>query len=382
MFKDKPINVFFLKILILALPLGLILAISFKFLIHSKEIYSNIDSLVDCQSNQNLCQIGLKYSSPTVQYKLLSILRKKPKIIALGTSRSMAFRSKFFKSGIFFNSGGGVVRLPDFRKFLSRIPKENSPKVAILGFDQYFFNKKWDPISGEGINIDFKKNYTFSYVLSEALTSSINDLTNIELITKILSLKSNSIGVTALDKNSGFLNDGSYHYGHIIADPHNPSHEDYQYKDTIHRIKNQIYRFEGGHEVNPDAIHELELLLKEFKSRNIHVVGFLPPYAHKIFDLLKKSGNHQYIFKIYEAIQNLFIKNGFSLFDATDLQSLGASDEETIDGFHGSEKAYLRLLVMMAENDPILKTYTEDLNMLKEKIKTSSPLQVYPKDQF
>jgi len=65
------------------------------------------------------------------------------------------------------------------------------------------------------------------------------------------------------------------------------------------------------------------------------------------------------------------------------LASLGASDEETLDGFHGSEKAYLRLFIKMAENDKILGFCGQDLKYLNERLNSSKgPFSVFGNDEF
>lgn len=47
-----------------------------------------------------------------------------------------------------------------------------------------------------------------------------------------------------------------------------------------------------------------------------------------------------------------FAGRGFSFFDGTNASALGSGDNEMIDGFHGSDTTYARLLLRMASRDP------------------------------
>jgi len=83
-----------------------------------------------------------------------------------------------------------------------------------------------------------------------------------------------------------------------------------------------------------------------------------------------------YVFKLEPKLQPLFEKYGFHLFDFSDASLMGATDEEMIDGIHGSEKTYLRILIEMAKTDSILNSYVSSVD-LKEQLKEARPLEVF-----
>jgi hypothetical protein len=58
-------------------------------------------------------------------------------------------------------------------------------------------------------------------------------------------------------------------------------------------------------------------------------------------------------------LQPLFDRYAFELFDFSDIASVGSRDEETLDGFHGSEVAYLRMTLQMATTSRILSRYVD-----------------------
>ena len=133
---------------------------------------------------------------------------------------------------------------------------------------------------------------------------------------------------------------------------------DYLYNDTYKRIAAGNNKFEYASEVNPKALFELDNLLKFCAVNNIYVVAFLPPYANKVNEKMQQSGNYSYMSKIYPAAVSIFKKYGFELWDMTLLGKYGSDDGETIDGFHGGEVTYQKMLIYMIENNSRLKDYT------------------------
>ena len=54
--------------------------------------------------------------------------------------------------------------------------------------------------------------------------------------------------------------------------------------------------------------------------------------------------------------------------DMTFLKKYDSGDNETLDGFHGGEVSYLKMLVFLVENNSILKDHV-NLLKLKEELK-------------
>ena len=77
-----------------------------------------------------------------------------------------------------------------------------------------------------------------------------------------------------------------------------------------------------------------------------------------------------FIQEIVPAIQDGFDSYGFSLFDFSNPDTLNSLSKEFLDSSHGSEKTYLRLIIEMAEHDPVLQSYV-DLPFLKQSLRES-----------
>lgn len=373
---------FIIKFLIFLIPLLIIVSIPMSVLFGSKEHYQPIKVIKMQSSILKPVLFGQAYTDEMAYYKLNMVKEKNPQVVVLGTSRVMTFRSKFFKDEYrFVNAGGGITRINHFRIFLDNIPEENYPELLIIGLDQYFFNENWDDLKDD----DYKDNKIYVgneqspigiFLNSEKWLTIFKKIVK-DLISRKYSIKdifdSNdsiiSIGLNAIINNNGFLNDGSYRYGEIISNPENA--EDYKYKDTYTRIEKGIRRFEYGDEVNKNALEELELFLKDCQEKGINVIGFLPPYAHEIFEKMRDMReDYQYLFKLYNLINPIFEKYSYEFYDFSDIHSFGGTDNETIDGFHGSEKANLKLFIKIIEDGEILKGYT-DLDYLRLKLEES-----------
>jgi hypothetical protein len=93
---------------------------------------------------------------------------------------------------------------------------------------------------------------------------------------------------------------------------------------------------------------------------------------------MQKQDNHYiYIRSITPAIQHEFEMRGFSLFDFTDASVLNSPDEEFLDGNHGSEKTHARMILRMAEGDPVLGAYVDVARIRDALEKSRSNLEIF-----
>ncbi len=355
------------------MPLIVLLGFPCFVLYLSGELMS-VDKIIELQKQQKKpILFGRGYSNHVYYYKLNCLLaRDHVDVITFGTSRVMQFRSKFFKKDVsFYNTGGCVRRLDHLKQFLKMIPQSQEPKIIILGLDQDFFNNNSNMLKDKNKNVwiphntgskdifktSWKKVYTDFYKGKYSFKAIFQDNDNVK-----------RIGLMAISRDFGFRNDGSCYYGKYTYDPEFIKTWDYQFKDTFKIISEGSNHFEYGDNVSAHAVDELSNLLEECNRRGIYVIGFLPPFAHAVFIKMKSMGNkYKYLFKIEETLRPIFKKYQYSFFNFTDLASIGAPDSETLDGWHGSEKAYLRLLIKIAETDIKLKQYV-DLPYIKKKL--------------
>jgi hypothetical protein len=329
---------FILKTLLYLLPIALFLLPAYIALKVSGEL--------DDFSHEDIKQdqiLGLAYSDQAKDYKLHQILERKPEVLALGTSRIMQVREFFFKKGTrFFNGGGVITSARDLACLADEFRQTGyRPQLILASIDQNFFNANWNDVR-----------YPCQYHRSRHATQLFftNSLKNFyaDLYRRKISLgkvftASGRIGMNAIMKDNGFRYDGSYRYGNTA--------EKVFRGDTVSfvavekRIKKGINDFAWCREVNQDAINSLLQFVTYCEQNDIALVMFFPPFPNQIYQQMVTSGKYDYLLKLDSAMEHHRLR----VHNFSSLERLDATDREAIDGFHGSEVAYLRLIRALCE---------------------------------
>jgi hypothetical protein len=66
-------------------------------------------------------------------YKWRAVLERRPRVLALGSSRVMKFRAEMFgeDAADFYNAGGLVTSIEDLEQFVERLPADQTPRVVV-----------------------------------------------------------------------------------------------------------------------------------------------------------------------------------------------------------------------------------------------------------
>jgi hypothetical protein len=270
----------------------------------------------------------------------------------------------------FYNAGYTIRSISDFIPFIKRNLKNKYPKVLLIALDQWMFNKNWDNLS----NYDLRRNeWTKPFNKNASGSTLLNvwkDLFKGKYSLRIIQKNEKTkIGLNAIVNNKGFRKDGSILYGDQIIKliNHDSTAKDFNYSDTYSRIDNGIRKFQYGNQLNSKSLVVLNNLLNYCKKNNMFVVAILPPFADKVNRKMQESKKYKYMDSIFIKSNELFTKYGFELWDMTDLNKYSSNDQETIDGFHGGEVSYIKMLIYMVENGSMLKDFT-NLHKLKSNL--------------
>lgn len=247
--------------------------------------------------------------------------------------------------------------MTDFIPFLKTIPKEKYPKYLIISLDQWMFNKACDKLDNVSSGEKWKQGFRFypDFPTIKDLSGKIfqnkydwapeTNMDDIKLV-----------GFNAVMNHTGFRDDGSMFYGDqinkLLRD--DPSLRDHRFADTYSRIENGNRCFEYGENVNPAAIKELDGILKFCNDNGIYVVAFLPPFAEAVYQKMITSGKYNYLSQLYPAALGVFKKYRFELYDFSSVKMCDSNDSETIDGFHGGEVTYIKMLMKMLRSGSAL----------------------------
>ena len=306
-----------------------------------------------------------------------------PDIIALGTSRTMQFREEFFQGAVFYTFGGIGDSVDAMRDIFERISLSNTPKVVILGVDWDWLNPNYSHELPENAldsdNLLNRRMYLYKSLFREVRKNS-------KIRTRLLYPEFGevdaignrpTIGLSAAVNYDGFRKDGSYQYGEYILHPNSVEE---RFADTYQRIEKGERRFEAADHIDTHELVKLEALINHMRQRGCHVIVFLPPFPDQIYQRLMASDRHGAFMRQFEdAVKDLCAAQNISFFNFSNMAWLGASDAEAIDGFHGSERTYGRIVLQFQKDDVLAPyinaTYIEDC--LRE---SNHPFQIIPEN--
>lgn len=301
-------------------------------------------------------------------YKLEMAKLQKAQIITLGSSRVMTFRKEFFKDDIsFYNVGGAMPMIADGIAFIEELTLTYHPQIIIIGVDAWWLNPNFydkaqirrELIDGNEYE---QRKYLyaalFSFLTKEVMAFRIPQIFDKNWSTSIDNVEGRqTIGLSAASKSDGFRLDGSYQYGQYIS---GKIEYDKDFQDTLDRINKGTRRFQFARDIDMERLEKLENLINILKNKGIQVVLFLPPFANKIYLTMNNSPNHsEFINKFEQSIEALSRKMDIPFFNYSDILSVGAQDTETVDGFHGSDVSYARMLLNMSERNQLVESIVD-----------------------
>jgi len=357
-------------------PLLVFAAPALAILVASDESFVNVDQIASSTSDQPFL-VGFAYNEQHYGYLKHQRLTALPRqsVVALGSSRVLGFREEMFNSS-FFNAGYTIVSPWDFRTFLDEIPDDKLPRVLILGLDQFMFNSignRHRPPKDSGAWTARPRDdlHTAIRLVPDVYKDLVRGRISVGSVVAHAAGTGNSdaatpVGLNALINQKGMRNDGSFLYSSQVKQLLNsdPAARDYQFAQTLARVKRQGRRFEAGSDVDQKAVDEINRLLDFCEAKSISVVAFLPPFADAVWQSMQDSGNFEYMEKIESALRCHFEEYDFELYAFHSMSDCDSGDQEAIDGFHAGESVYLRMIIQMLKSGSVLNEYA-DLHQLE-----------------
>ena len=133
----------FLRVLALfLLPVALLYGLFAAVLVSTREL-AGMEEIVAATLDGSLTLYGTSHHENFATYKLRVTSALAPRLLVLGTSRSMQLRGEFFSEKSFYNAGGAVRNMADYEDFLRRLPEEALPETLLVVLDQNMFNTNW-----------------------------------------------------------------------------------------------------------------------------------------------------------------------------------------------------------------------------------------------
>jgi len=295
----------------------------------------NIDFVIDRQLDakaEKLILFNSGVNQEVFAYKTGLMREVEPEVVVLGSSRAMQVREQFFARP-FINLGGafrGVTDLEDYASFLSTLNQK--PKFTIFFVDPWWFN----PNSERGAS-NHQSDYP-NWASLQHFVSGISLLREGNWINETRS--GNSLGIYSMLREDGYSYDGSYHYKRLARGV--TTNSDHQFGDTINRMRGEIYPFEWSAKVNTKLVQRACAAINKIVGSSEGSVVIAPPFAEAIWSRMQHDPNYGYIKKSYEDLSTCLGYEVEMYLSDDDLNII--NDCEFVDGYHGGDNTYARIL--------------------------------------
>ncbi len=317
-------------------------------------------------------QYSKAHTEDTAYYKLQVANERAASLLVVGTSRTLQFQGFFFEDDAsFYNAGLIASNLPSILDALTFIEEDSLPDVLLISLDEYFFNEQWydenpgmetPPEAVTGLAL-----YTSAAIgVYEAIRDNPSFYWN-------LCVYPNKIGTGAKVYDHGYDLDGSFKYGYVYV---NPQSNEVRTANAVESIETATGRYYTGDTVSEEALDTLREIAAFCDEHDITLVTVTPPLSQSAIDAIDARDDMGYFYLFAEAIAEVAEEEGFEFYDFTDPVTLDANDDYFIDGFHGSDVLYLRMLIQMVEQGSCLGEYANLDDLITMDENALSTLQV------
>lgn len=285
------------------------------------------------------------------RYKIALLDRLRSRIVVLGSSRAMQVRREFFIEDL-ANLGGAVRSLTGLELAvdeLLRAPRR--PDLLILFADIWWFNSVAHPENLPDTRPWRRFDPGHVYQAGRVLIG------NAEKVSTLIPPPPDRLGLLGIMGNQGFDQYGSFFYISMVTG--RGLVDDYRFNRTQRRVRYGVESFEHASEADVAAVERFVRAVQRLQTSGTHVVLVFPPFAGSTNDLMAEMGGYGYVADLFRQLSD----RGLHPLDYHDLrvQQRGVAnpDCEFIDGFHGGDVAYARLLRDAAERDTELRSVVD-----------------------
>lgn len=316
------------------------------FLYSTWEIGS-IETLVTRQLEENGLY-GTAFHDDTRDYKLALYRRHRPDVVVLGSSRVMQIRQEMFSSPM-VNMGGAADTAAQIDYLLEHAFAAHRPRLVLLGLDFWLFNANWREPTFTPLHVRSGLGISLRNLQELAAWVSEGRIPAMDLIRVGFSLQrvTGRYGVVANYTGGGFDAHGSRRprdeaYGRCS--------EPKRFTDTLARVRAGKARFEYGNHIDPTRLAAITALVHKLRAQGAELVLFMPPLAPQVYAAMRESGRYG----LLDELARLEEIDGVRVYDYIDPARTVSSDCEYLDGFHGGDIVYARVLAQIARKEPAL----------------------------
>lgn len=299
-------------------------------------------------------------------YKYLQVMQRHPELLFLGSSRILQFREALFgESGRqFYNAGCLVNNISDLDPLKESVLADYQPHFVVFGLDLWWFNKKW---TSNPKNLSYYLGDPKNELLGErifAYKEAVDDFFDEpERFLQVFHRKDfisgyPAVGLLAIEKNTGFRNDGSLQYGEYIrrfrANPYYVDNED---PPIIERVLKHVNKFSYCDAVDENKFRKLEEFIDYCLEREIPLIFLVPPFSNEVIRAINNDERHKTFWLDFQnKISELSSSKEVMLVNATSPDVYDLDDRYMHDGIHGSETLMTRIFLELVRGNEILRS--------------------------
>ena len=273
------------------------------------------------------------------RYKLALFDRERPDVVAIGSSRAMELRGELF-SRSFITLGGAVNNLENLESVAAHVAASATPpKHAYVLIDPWLFNDRY--VDNRAAVPDFPV-----AISADLLWAGLKSLRRGDWVSTMF--RSPDLGIHALNYQEGFARDGSQYYWGTQTGLVKPY--DVQFATTFARIDGDHKNFQRNSRADPALVSRICKAIAVLRQSTPGIVLIAPPFASPVWARLSQP-DYAYISDGYSQIRACSADLPF--FDFANPSSIdGSTDCEFIDGLHGGDVTYARMLRQIAATLP------------------------------
>lgn len=275
------------------------------------------------------------------RYKLALFDRVHPEIVAIGSSRAMEVRSEFFAAPA-VTLGGAINNIDNLETVAAHVASAPTPrpKLAIIFVDPWLFNARYTDNQAPVPPVA-------RYISADMIWTGLRAMRRGNWIAK--AFRSPNLGIQAILQDEGFARDGSTYYNLTGSGVY-----DTRFATTFGRINGNRQNFQRNDVADPVLLGRICGAINGVKQSVGHVIVVAPPFAPPIWARLAQA-DYAYIGRGYQALQQCVGAAPF--FDFADPASIaGTNDCEFVDGLHGGDVVYARMMLQIGAADPAARS--------------------------
>lgn len=279
------------------------------------------------------------------------LVQRQPALLIMGSSRVYAIPPLVADDPAgFYNAWVPGMEPSEALLLLSQLSDEALPEVIVWAMDQRFF--------AEGYPRTIEAQYTVPSVdLQGTVRVSISSLLDVAsaLRARVIGLDDLRalhdpdfglpvVGVDALLGRQSFRDQGQVFSSRILIDGYIERGPEALMQDRYRAFSTRGRQYVVSAGVDPEAVREVEAVLRFAHGRGVQVVGFLPAFSPLAWGWIEGDGDQfAYLGQIGPLLAPVFEQFGYPFFDLTVADTFGLSNAAFVDDYHLTPYASVQL---------------------------------------